>query len=42
MLTVDERQFEQGYTPIACGIMVTMLGCVLASVIAALWYFLSS
>lgn len=40
MLTVDERQFELGYTPIACGLQMTVLACVLGSVITALWYFL--
>jgi hypothetical protein len=40
MLSVDERQFELGYTPIACGLMVTVVLCAFSSVIAALWFFL--
>ncbi|HXW00736.1 MAG TPA: hypothetical protein VEC93_20140 [Anaerolineae bacterium] len=40
MLSVDERQFELGYTPIACGLLVAAVGCVLTSVGAALWWFL--
>ncbi len=40
MLSVDERQFELGYTPIACGLLVVAVGCVLTSVIAAIWWFL--
>ena len=40
MLSVDERQFELGYTPIACGLMVTVIFCALSSVLAALWFFL--
>jgi hypothetical protein len=40
MLSVDERQFELGYTPIACGLMVVVVGCALTSVVAALWWFL--
>ena len=40
MLNVDDRQFELGYTPIACGLMVTAVACVLSSVLAALWFFL--
>lgn len=39
MLSVDERQFELGYTPIACGLLVAVVGCVVTSVIAALWWF---
>ncbi|MFN8459871.1 MAG: hypothetical protein U0401_35355 [Anaerolineae bacterium] len=39
MLSVDERQFELGYTPIACGLMLAATGCVLTSLIAALWWF---
>lgn len=39
MLSVDERQFELGYTPIACGLMLAVAGCVLTSLIAALWWF---
>ena len=38
MLSVDDRQFELGYTPIACGLMVTVVACVLSSVLAALWF----
>lgn len=40
MLSVDERQFELGYTPIACGLMVSVVLCTLSSAIAALWFFL--
>jgi hypothetical protein len=39
MLSVDERQFELGYTPIACGLMVSVAGCALVSILAALWWF---
>jgi hypothetical protein len=39
MLNVDERQFELGYTPIACAFMVSVAGCVLVSLLAALWWF---
>jgi len=39
MLSVDERQFELGYTPIACGLMALTVGCVLTSVVAAIWWF---
>jgi hypothetical protein len=39
MLSVDERQFELGYTPIACGLMLAAAGCVLTSLLAALWWF---
>jgi hypothetical protein len=39
MLSVDERQFELGYTPIACGLMVTVIVCALSSVLAGLWFF---
>lgn len=39
MLSVDERQFELGYTPIACGLMVTVIVCALSSVLGALWFF---
>ena len=41
MLTVDEHQFEIGYAPIACGLQILVVGgCVLASVLAILWFFL--
>jgi hypothetical protein len=40
MLTVDERQFEMRYAPIACGLQVLVVGCALISVVAALWFFL--
>ena len=40
MLTVDERQFEMRYAPIACGLQVLVVGCAVASVVAALWFFL--
>ena len=36
MLSVDDRQFEMRYTPIACGLQMTVAGCALASVIAAI------
>jgi hypothetical protein len=39
MLTVDERQFEMGYAPIACGLQMLVVSCVLGSLIAALWAF---
>jgi hypothetical protein len=42
MLTVDDRQFEMRYAPIACGLQMMVLACVLGSVITALWYFLFS
>jgi hypothetical protein len=40
MLSVDERQFERGYTPIAGCLMLAIGGCALTSLIAALWWFL--
>lgn len=40
MLTVDDRQFELGYAPIACGLQLLAASCVLGSVITAIWYFL--
>lgn len=40
VLSVDERQFEMRYAPIACGLQFFVVGCALMSVIAALWYFL--
>jgi hypothetical protein len=40
MLSVDERQFEMRYAPIACGLQVLVVGCGLISLIAALWWFL--
>lgn len=39
MLRVDNRQLEQGYAPIACGLMVTVVGCALATVVTTLWWF---
>lgn len=39
MFSVDERQFELGYTPIACALMVSVAGCALVSLLAALWFF---
>jgi len=39
MLTVDNRQFEMRYAPIACGLQLLVIGCALGAVIAALWYF---
>ncbi len=38
MLTVDEHQFEIRYAPIACGLQVLVVGCVLASAAAAIWW----
>jgi hypothetical protein len=40
MLTVDERQFEMRYAPIACGLQLLVVSCALGSLVAALWYFL--
>ena len=40
MLSVDEHQFQLGYAPIACGLQLMVVGCALASVIAAIWYFI--
>ncbi len=40
MLSVDEHQFQLGYAPIACGLQVMIVGCALASVITAIWYFI--
>lgn len=39
MLSVDERQFEMRYAPIACGLQMMVVGCALTSVLAALWWF---
>jgi hypothetical protein len=39
MLSVDERQFEQRYAPIACGLQLLVIGCALTSVLAAIWWF---
>ncbi len=39
MLSVDERQFEMRYAPIACGLQVAVITCVLGTVVAALWWF---
>ena len=40
MLSVDEHQFQLGYAPIACGLQMAVFGCALASVIAAIWFFI--
>lgn len=40
MLSVDEHQFQLGYAPIACGLQVMIVGCALASVITAIWFFI--
>jgi hypothetical protein len=40
MLTVDEHQFEIRYAPIACGLQLLVGGCVVTSVVAAIWWFL--
>jgi len=40
MLHVDEHQFQLGYTPIACGLMVSVVGTTLASLIIAILWFL--
>jgi len=40
MLSVDEHQFQLGYAPIACGLQVMVVGCALASVITAIWFFI--
>lgn len=40
MLPVDEHQFQQGYTPIACGLMFTVISCVLGSIVATIWWLL--
>jgi hypothetical protein len=40
MLTVDERQFEMRYAPIACGLQLLVAGCVVASILGAIWWFL--
>ncbi|MCG3210976.1 MAG: hypothetical protein FOGNACKC_04613 [Anaerolineae bacterium] len=39
MLTVDDRQFEMRYAPIACGLQLLVVSCVLGSILAAIWYF---
>lgn len=39
MLSVDERQFEMRYAPIACALQVFVVGCALGSVLAAIWWF---
>lgn len=39
MLTVDERQFEMRYAPIACGLQLLVVGCAAVSVAAAIWWF---
>jgi hypothetical protein len=41
MLTVEERQFEMRYAPIACGLQLIVVGCALGSTIAAIWWFFS-
>jgi hypothetical protein len=40
MLSVDERQFEMRYAPIACGLQLLVIGCALTSLVAAIWWFL--
>jgi hypothetical protein len=40
MLSVDEGQFERGYSPIAGCLLLAAGGCVLTSLIAAVWWFL--
>jgi len=40
MLTVDERQFEMRYAPIACGLQLLVVGCVVTSILGAIWWFL--
>lgn len=40
MLSVDERQFEMRFAPIACALQTLAMGCALTSVVAAIWYFL--
>jgi hypothetical protein len=40
MLNVDDRQFQQGYAPIACGLMFAVVGCALSTLLAALGWFL--
>jgi hypothetical protein len=39
MLTVDDRQFEMRYAPIACGLQLMVVGCALSSILAAIWWF---
>jgi hypothetical protein len=39
MLSVDERQFEMRYAPIACGLQLVVVGCALTSVLATIWFF---
>ncbi len=39
MLSVDERQFEMRYAPIACGLQLMVVGCTLGSLVAAIWFF---
>jgi hypothetical protein len=40
MLSVDEQQFEHGYGRIAGCLLLAAGGCVLTSLIAAVWWFL--
>ncbi len=40
MLTVDERQFEMRYAPIACGLQLLAVGCLVSSILGAIWWFL--
>lgn len=42
MLTVDDRQFEMRYAPIACGLQLLVVSCLLGSIISAIWYFFFS
>jgi hypothetical protein len=40
MFMVDNRQFEMRYAPIACGLQILVVGCVLSSILAAIWWFI--
>jgi hypothetical protein len=40
MLSVDERQFEMRYAPIACGLQLVAAGCALTGVLAAIWWYI--
>lgn len=39
--SVEERQFEAQYAPIACGLQLVVLSCSFSSLVAALWWFLA-
>jgi hypothetical protein len=41
MLSVDEHQFEIRYAPLACGLQFMVVGCALASIVAAIWWFVT-